>query len=278
MMKTYKGVIGEERKEKFSNSSYKGRSSEHKNDEPKSKKTSSKKNVRKKPKSFKKLATLLMLGTLTVAGIGKVTSEVDEHREIKEIEQNAADRETFRSFKNIDERKMGKYLSNEIKALYEKYPNLDEIIDSYDIKTRSPEFIEDIYRLYKAFLVDKVDAEVKNMDDVSVTMVDQYILQSDRLKEGRRVLGSTHKEQYKHITDLFVLARNDTANGIRLANEMYELLALELGVRVKEITPEEVEGAIKEHKIYYDGKNVYTKYASNDKNNKTQESDTEMEL
>lgn len=188
--------------------------------------------------------------------------EYQEQMEKAKIERNS-NREAIRSFKNIRKDNRGKYLENEIEKLYAKYPDLDNIIFESREEAGEKEFIEDIYRLYKAFMVDKSEKEIENIENVQVKTVDQIIFHSDLIKEGNKQIIDTHKEQYKMITDSYIEAEN--TNGTKLAKEIYELLALELGLEpeLEEsiLSPQEIEKEIQDKGFYYDQRSntVYTK-------------------
>ena len=212
-----------------------------------------------KSRSWKKIAAYIMAGTLAI-GI-PAAKEINEVKDMKTIEQNASIETAFRSFKNIDKENMGMYLSNQIKVLYEKYPDLDEMIFKKADKTTTDEFIKDMYTLYKAFLVDKSEKEIENIKDVKVTAVDKILITSDRLTDGQKKLMETHKEQYKHITDKYIAANEKTRDGANLANEIYELLALEVGLEKNAVTSKQMAKEIEEKGFYYDEQNnkFYTK-------------------
>lgn len=199
---------------------------------------------------------------------------VDEYRQNKiqdKIEDNA-EIQAMRSFKNIKKDEMGKYLADGIESLYNRYPDLDDIIFESKATAGEMEFVNDIYRLYKAFMVDKSEKEIKDIQDVKVTGTYHTVItdSQDIVTEGDSVIIKTTKEQYKKITDTFVSA--DHANkdndsdkvkdeGVKLAKELYELLALELGLEDNVLTSQEIQEEINTRGIYYDQKNntVYTK-------------------
>ncbi len=235
-----------------------------------------------KSKNWKKIAAYIMAGTLAI-GI-PAAKEINEVKDMKKIEQNASIETAFRRFKNIDKKNMGKYLSAQIDVLYEKYPDLDDLIFEKDGKTMTDEFIRDMYTLYKAFLVDKSEKEIEDMKDVRVTTVDQIIMTSDRLTDGEKKLIETHKEQYKHITNKYISAYEKTRDGASLANEIYELLASELGLEEHAVTSKQMAKEIEEKGFYYDEQNnkFYTKdgpstLVADSELQKSEEKEIEME-
>lgn len=208
-------------------------------------------------KKHKKL--IGVIGGIALGATIVVGPEYKEHEVKKQIEENA-NIEVMRSFKNIKKENRGKYLDNEIKKLYEKYPNLDDIILESGKETEDLDFIDDIYRLYKAFMVDKSNEKIENIEDIKVTQVDQIIMLSDRITEGDKKIKETRKEQYKKITDDYIEAK-EGKKGTKLAKEMYELLTIELGLEEDILTSPEIQEEIDKRGIYYDMKNntVYTK-------------------
>lgn len=219
---------------------------------------------KRKIKNLIKKNKIKLIGVIGAVGLMSVlpAREYREYQEKNKIESNA-DIEVNREFRNIKTANMGKYLESEIERLYEKYPDLDNMILDGTEETGNIEFINDIYRLYKAFIVDESEKEVEDIEDVKVKLVDQLILQSDSISEGDKEITRTHKEQYKMITDDFLKAKESRSqkDGARFAKRVYELLALELGLEDNVLTSQEIQEVIENEGIYYDEENntVYTK-------------------
>lgn len=202
---------------------------------------------------WKKIA---IIGAVGVIGVTPVVKEVKEYEKVKQIEENA-EVKVPRSFKNINQENMGEYLKNQIDILYEKYPELDKWMYEDSSETEDFEFIRDVYRLYKAYMVDKAGKEVESIENVKVTVVDQIILNSDLIEEKKadgkdKKITKTHKEQYKTITNTYLAAKHDKSNGAQLGKEIYELLALELGLNPNVIASKEMAKEIEEKGFYYD--------------------------
>ncbi len=235
------------------------------------------------PKRTKlKIAALIAAGTFAVAI--PVVGEMAEHITVKQIEQSASIDTAFRNFRNLNKKNMGKYLTAQIDALYKKYPDLNEMIFYEDKKTRTSEFMDDIYTLYKAYMVDQADKEIENIDDVKTVAVDRFFSASDRIMSGKQKLIETHKEEYKHITDKYVNAKEKTRDGAGLAKEMYELLVGEIHLEKNALTSEQMAKKLEEENYYYDeiNKKFYTKdgpatLVSDRELQKAEEKETEME-
>lgn len=247
------------------------------------------KKERKENREPMSTATKIKIGILIAAGLVAISipvkNEMAEHISENKIEERASIDTAFRDFKNLDKKEMGKYLTNQIKVLYEKYPDLNEMIFYEDEATKSTEFINDIYTLYKAYMVDQSDKEVEDINNVETVTVDRLVAQADRIMDGENKLQDTYREEYKHITDKFLNARDNTRDGAGLAKEMYELLALEIGLEKDTITSEEMAKEIEENNFYYDAvnKKFYTKegpatLVSDQKLEKMQEKQTETEM
>ena len=78
---------------------------------------------------------------------------------------------------------MNEHLKEQLDALYQKYPNLDELINSNDEAIQNKEFIKDMYTLYKVnFADEKIDnIQDYDADNLKVVEVDRVVSQSDRL-------------------------------------------------------------------------------------------------
>ena len=206
-----------------------------------------------------KIAALIAAGTLSIAI--PIVGELAENITLKQIKENASIDTAFRDFRNLNKKNMGTYLSAQIDALYEKYPDLNEMIFYGNEKTKTNEFINDIYMLYKAYMVDETDKEIENINDVKVVTVDRIVSSSDRVMNGKQKLKETHMEEYKSITDEYIKAKEETRNGAGLAKQMYELLASEIHLEKNAITSKQMAEEIEEKGFYYDEKNnkFYTK-------------------
>ncbi len=202
-------------------------------------------------KLIKKIAIIGFAGTVAVTPIAKETSE---RKSMKKIEESAQIEEAFRSFRNIDQENMGDFLKMQIERLYDKYPNIDDMVYKSSEETRKMDFIQDIYTLYKAFMVDKSKKIVQDIYDVKVSTDNKIITSSDIIKAEDKKLIQTHKEQYKHITDKYVQAEESTNDGAELAREMYELLAYEMGLKENVLTSKEIAEIIERDGFYYDEK------------------------
>lgn len=200
-----------------------------------------------KSKIIKKLAIAGAIGILITIPVAKVNYAQNQ---VEAITENS-ELDVGRSFKNIKEEKMGKYLKNEINKLYEKYPNLDELMYNSSEETRSIEFINDIYRLYKALMVDESEKEVENIEGVKVTMVDQVVLTSDMITENDKIISKTYKGQNKYITDTYIQAKV-SMDGAKLAKRMYEFLVFEVGLEPGVATSQEIASEIEDKGFYYD--------------------------
>ena len=236
------------------------------------------KNNRNKQSVLKKIAIIGAAGALAIT---PVVSEVTQHQKVKEIEENA-EKKVPRSFKNISQEDMGKYLKAEIETLYQTYPDIDEWMYEDSPQTNDQEFIDEVYRLYKAYMVDIANKQVESIDDVKVTTVDQVIMSSDLIQEEREdgtveEIMKTYKEQYKEMTNSYVSAKEGKSSGADLGKEIYELLALELGLDLKTATSEKIEEQIQNKGFYYDESNnvFYTSKGKADLVSRTTEENTQ---
>ncbi len=223
---------------------------------------------------LKKIGALIAAGALTIAI--PATVEATENSKLNEIKQNSQIEVAHRSFKNIDQNNIGPYLKEEIERLYYKYPDLDDLIYDKDEQTKDLAFVNDIYRLYKAYLVDRYEKEVNSIGDVKVTTTDQIISSSDRLTEGENKLLTTHKEQYKAITDEYVQTKEERKDASKLSNMLYELLARELGLKEGVLTSEQIAQEIEEYGFYYN-KEENTFYTAKGKAHLEYDKQTEQE-
>lgn len=213
-------------------------------------------------KGIKKLwKKIVILGAVGAIAITPVMSEVSQHQKVKAIQENA-EKKVPRSFKNIRQEDMGKYLKAEIENLYKTYPEIDEWMYENSSQTEDMEFINEIYRLYKAYMVDKAEKDVDDLEDVTVTTVDHVVASADLIEENENGkterIKKTYQEQYKEITNSYVAAKEGRSNGAELGKKLYELLAMELGLDSKVATSEEIDEQIQSKGFYYDSdKNVF---------------------
>ena len=180
-----------------------------------------------------------------------------------------------RNFRNINEEKMNEHLKEQLDALYQKYPNLDELINSNDEAIQNKEFIKDMYTLYKVNLADeKIDnIQDYDADNLKVVEVDRVISQSDRLYydngDNTKKILETSEEKYKLITDKYNEAMNDPKKSKELANTIYELLSKDYGLKDNIPTSSEIDKLIDKNdfrnSLKYDvDSNAETKEKAND--------------
>lgn len=145
---------------------------------------------------------------------------------------------------------MNEHLKEQLDALYQKYPNLDELINSNDEAIQNKEFIKDMYTLYKVNLADeKIDnIQDYDADNLKVVEVDRVVSQSDRLYydngDNTKRLMETSKEKYKLITNKYNEAMDDPTKSKDLANKIYELLVKENGLKDNIPTSSEIDKLI----------------------------------
>ena len=115
----------------------------------------------------KKLFTLSMLiigGIASFFGKEKIKGIMAENQTAKELEKGAkADKE--RSFNNLDSEKMGPNLKRYMEALKEKYPELDEIMNSEGDLLDYPDLLMDLWGTVKALKLDEKGIEVYEGND-----------------------------------------------------------------------------------------------------------------
>lgn len=222
----------------------------------------------------KKRNPLKIVGVVgSVALLALVGNEVKEHLELRSINESAELTNVPRSFKNIDKENMGKYLENQIKVLYDKYPNLDEWIYRSSDELNDKEVLKDIISLYKAIMIDEAydsiitDKETKESietidegdlsDDVKIVIADRLVASSDQIQvEGedgtQKTIEETYKQSYKAMTDAYLEAMDGKISGADLARKIYELCADEIGL-VENVPPtKEIAKQIKENGFYCD--------------------------
>jgi len=205
-------------------------------------------NKKEKNKFRKFLARTFMkigIGLTALLGIG----EVKQLQEAHNIEQEA-NLDVGRNFKNIDEQKMNEHLKEQLDVLYQKYPNLDELINSNDEAIQNKQFIQDMYDLYKVDLADEKIDEIQDYDadNLNVVVVDRVIFHGDRLNyidgDDKKRIKETYTEKYKLITNKYKEAMDDPTKSKELANTIYELLAKENGLKDNIPTSSEIDKLI----------------------------------
>ena len=242
-------------------------------------------NKKEKNKFRKFLArTFVRIGIALTAVLG-IGGKVKQLQEAQSIEEDA-NKNVGRNFRNINEEKMNEHLKEQLDALYQKYPNLDELINSNDEAIQNKEFIKDMYTLYKVNLADeKIDnIQDYDADNLKVVEVDRVISQSDRLYydngDNTKKILETSEEKYKLITDKYNEAMNDPKKSKELANTIYELLAQENGIKDNIPTSSEINELVErdsssfKDNIKYD---VSSKEVNNKDNNKIEYKDIEKE-
>ena len=180
-------------------------------------------NKKEKNKFRKFLArTFVRIGIALTAVLG-IGGKVKQLQEAQSIEEDA-NWDVGRNFRNINEEKMNEHLKEQLDALYQKYPNLDELINSNDEAIQNKEFIKDMYTLYKVNLADEKIDNIQDFDAVNlkVVEVDRVISQSDRLYydngDNTKKILETSEEKYKLITDKYNEAMNDPKKSKELMN------------------------------------------------------------
>ena len=170
---------------------------------------------------------------------------------------------------------MNEQLKEQLDALYQKYPNLDELINSNDEAIQNKEFIKDMYTLYKVNLADEKIDNIQDFDadNLKVVEVDRVISQSDRLYydngDNTKKILETSEEKYKLITDKYNEAMDDPTKSKELANTIYELLSKDYGLKDNIPTSSEIDKLIDKNdfrnSLKYDvDSNAETKEKAND--------------
>lgn len=211
---------------------------------------------------------VLIKGCTTILALLITTSpilkELHEYKQVDKIKKSENIEGIPRSFKNIKQDKMGDYLKDTINYLYEKYPNLDELIYLDNELTHDKQFLDDIYLLYKAQMVDSCKTKDQKIDinDVSVTVSDHIIANSDMISVNDTKLRNTFREQDKFVTDMFISQNEfDKYDGTKLAERIYEYLVLEHGLTENTLTSKQIQERIEKDGFYYDvsSERFYTK-------------------
>ena len=197
---------------------------------------------KKEKKKFRKFLarTFVRIGIALTAVLG-IGGKVKQLQEAQSIEEDA-NLDVGRNFRNINEEKMNEHLKEQLDALYQKYPNLDELINSNDEAIQNKEFIKDMYT-QKIDNIQDFDA-----DNLKVVEVDRVISQSDRLYydngDNTKKILETSEEKYKLITDKYNEAMDDPTKSKELANTIYELLSKDYGLKDNIPTSSEIDKLI----------------------------------
>ena len=244
-------------------------------------------NKKEKNKFRKFLArTFVRIGIALTAVLG-IGGKVKQLQEAQSIEEDA-NLDVGRNFRNINEEKMNEHLKEQLDALYQKYPNLDELINSNDEAIQNKEFIKDMYTLYKVNLADeKIDnIQDYDADNLNVVVVDRVIFHGDRLNyvdgEDKKRIKETYTEKYKLITNKYNEAMNDPTKSKELANTIYELLAKENVLKDNIPTSSEIDKLIDKNdfrdSLKYDvDENDVKKEESNDGKIQLENNDKEID-
>ena len=219
-------------------------------------------NKKEKNKFRKFLArTFVRIGIALTAVLG-IGGKVKQLQEAQSIEEDA-NLDVGRNFRNINEEKMNEHLKEQLDALYQKYPNLDELINSNDEAIQNKEFIKDMYTHIQDY----------DADNLKVVEVDRVVSQSDRLYydngDNTKKISETSNEKYKMITDKYNEAMNDPKKSKELANTIYELLSKDYGLKDNIPTSSEIDKLIDKNdfrnSLKYDvDSNAETKEKAND--------------
>ena len=219
-------------------------------------------NKKEKNKFRKFLArTFLRIGIALTAVLG-IGGKVKQLQEAQSIEEDA-NWDVGRNFRNINEKKMNEHLKEQLDALYQKYPNLDELINSND------------EAIHKVNLADEKIDNIQDFDadNLKVVEVDRVISQSDRLYydngDNTKKILETSEEKYKLITDKYNEAMDDPTKSKELANTIYELLSKDYGLKDNIPTSSEIDKLIDKNdfrnSLKYDvDSNAETKEKAND--------------
>ena len=229
------------------------------------------KNNRKRMKKRNPIKIIGVVGSLALLAL--VGNEVKEHLELRSINESAELTNVPRSFKNIDKENMGKYLENQIKVLYNKYPSLDEWIYRNSDELNDKEVLKDIISLYKAIMIDEAydsiitDKETKESieaidegnisNEVKIVMAEGLGVSSDQIQvEGedgtQKTIEETYKQSYKAMTEAYLEAMDGKISGADLARKIYELCADEIGLVENVPTTKEIAKQIEENGFFCD--------------------------
>lgn len=211
------------------------------------KNNNNKNNNRKKKKiikGFSKVSAILLAGTLAINTGMKVKQRNNVNYRTKELVEN----DINKSFKTIDATKNTEKV---VELLYNKYPNLDEIINLDDdeleekiikLKVEGKDLISDLFLLYKAYAIDNegtiskiTNEKVENVEDISVIATAPLIpISSNRIfdKEGNK-----REDRYnivEHIpVDAFVNAKKGDISSQEYICKMLAFLEEKEGIKEK---------------------------------------------
>ena len=192
--------------------------------------------------------TFVRIGLALAAVIG-VRGEMKQIAEAKTIEQDA-NLEVGRSFTHLKEEDMTYHEKEFLDSLYEKYPNLDNLINTDDPSIQNKEFAQDMFNLYKIdFAGDSLDTiQDFNIGNLTIKDVDRGFSHADRLVydfgDEKKELKETTVEKNKIITTKYLETVQDPTKARELANTIYEFLAEERGLDENIPTSKELDGLV----------------------------------
>lgn len=178
--------------------------------------------------------TILKIGLIAtgIFAAGKEMKQIADANAIKK----AAKYDVGRSFSKLNEENMTYYEKEYLDSLYEKYPNLDRLINTDDPSIQNKEFAKDMYNLYKIDWAGEELDKIPNfdVDNLSITTVDRIISHADRLLydfgDEEKKIKETTDEKNKMITTKYLNTKEDNTRAKELADTIYEFLAEERGL------------------------------------------------
>ena len=209
------------------------------------KNNNNKNNNRKKKKiikGFSKISAILLAGALAVNTGMTIKQRNDVNYRTKELVENDIDK----SFKTIDAKENTKKV---VKLLYNRYPDLDEIINFDDdeleekiikLKVEGKDLISDLFLLYKAYAIDNegtiskiTNEKVENVEDISVIATAPLIpISSNRILDKE---GNKREDRYnivEHIpVDAFVNAKKGDISSQEYICKMLAFLEEKEGIK-----------------------------------------------
>lgn len=220
---------------------------------------------RKEANRFKKFLVRLgiIIGTafMTLTGVSIYKHHEKQVEAINDVDKMLEDAnlEKERSFKHLNQNNMGPNLKMYIDALYEKYPNLDEIISKDDSIAHFPYFNDDLYGLYVAYVSDKAGIELSE-DTIDIgTFNDTFEVKKLPYADGD-VLEKNGKEIFTYkdqrgmaLTNAYEGLENGKKTeklgiGRNLGGLMFEFLSRDgiVGTKDVEISLEDIDKRIEE--------------------------------
>ena len=194
-----------------------------------------KKNNNKFRKFLAKTFLRIGLALAAVIGVKGVKGEMKQIADANAIKK-AAEYDVGRSFSNLNEENMTYYEKEYLDSLYEKYPNLDRLINTDDPSIQNKEFAKDMYNLYKIDWAGEELDKIPNfdVDNLSIITVDRIISHADRLLydfgDEEKKIKETTDEKNKMITTKYLNTKEDNTRAKELADTIYEFLAEERGL------------------------------------------------